>query len=294
MNVISWNCRGLGNPRAVRALWDVVKSHKPNILFLMETLSNKERIKHLCGKLGFDNHWTVECVGRSGGVAMFWNSNVKCVVFNHGVNFIDAQITNVNEVKWRMTGFYGFPERARRRESWDLLKLLASVSDLPWVVVGDFNDMVNISDKKGNCVHPQSLLDGFKQAIEDCGLIELDLMGGNYTWEKSRGKQEWVREKLDRAFASASWWNLFPLCKLSVHHCTYSDHDPIKLDFFNTDHSKKRFRFRFENIWLKEENFHAEVSAHWKKLDPSSFLPKLLELSSFMEKWGEAVLQQIS
>lgn len=89
----------MGNPRAVRALWDVVKSHKPNILFLMETLSNKERIKHLCGKLGFSNFWAVDCVGRSGGVALLWKSNVKCEVFNSDSNFIDAQITNANDVK---------------------------------------------------------------------------------------------------------------------------------------------------------------------------------------------------
>ncbi|XP_074346861.1 uncharacterized protein LOC141685668 [Apium graveolens] len=219
MNAISWNCRGLGNPRAIRALWNMVKSHKPNILFLMETLSYKERIKHLCDKMGFDNHWTVECVSRSGGIALFWKSNVKCTVCNQGINFIDVQITNVNEVKWRLTGFYGFPERARIRESWGLLKMLAGVSDLPWVVLGDFNDMVNISDKKGNCAHPQSLLDGFKRTIEECGLIELELTGGSYTWEKSR------------------------------------------------DHSKKNFRFRFENTWLREENFHAEVTAHWKNLE---------------------------
>lgn len=30
-----------------------------------------------------------------------------------------------------------------------------------------------------------------------------------------------------------------------------------------------------------------EVSAYWKNLKPSHFLPKLLELLSFMEKWGK-------
>lgn len=70
MNAVSWNCRGLGNPRTVRALGDVVKSHNPEILFLIETLSNKERMKQLSGKLGFNNHLAVECVGRSGGIAL--------------------------------------------------------------------------------------------------------------------------------------------------------------------------------------------------------------------------------
>lgn len=66
--------------------------------------------------------------------------------------------------------------------------------------------MLNIKDKKGTHVHPQNLLDGFKKAVEDCNLVELDLMGGQFTWEKSRGSSDWVRERLDRAFASPSWW----------------------------------------------------------------------------------------
>ncbi|XP_074360471.1 uncharacterized protein LOC141700659 [Apium graveolens] len=287
MNAISWNCRGLGNSRAVRALRDVIKSLRPNIVFLMETLSKTERIKHLCSKLGFDNYWAVDCVGRSGGVAMLWKNNVKCNVVGFGSNYIDAQVMNANDVLWRLTGFYGFPERTRRRESWELLKSIANRSVLPWVVVGDFNDMISMNDKKGTHAHPPALLDGFKQTIEDYRLIELDLMGGKYTWEKCRGKPEWVRERLDRAFATTSWWSLFPLCKLNVHHCVHSDHEPIQLEFYSTEHSRKKFRFRFENIWLKEENFHEEVSAHWRNLNPSHFLSKLVEISSFMEKWGK-------
>lgn len=39
-------------------------------------------------------------------------------------------------------------------------------------------------DKKGKHLHPQSLLNGFKSAIKDYSSIEIDLKGGQYTWEK--------------------------------------------------------------------------------------------------------------
>lgn len=117
-------------------------------------------------------------------------------------------------------------------------------------------------------------------------MVELDLTGGKYTWEKSRGTTEWVRERLDRAFASYSWWHLFPLCKLRVIHTIYSDHDPIQVDLYSTEHSKRNFRFRFENVWLKEKKFHDEVAQYWKALHPTQFIPKLLELSTFMGKLG--------
>lgn len=65
-----------------------------------------------------------------------------------------------------------------------------------------------------------------------------------------------------------------------------SDHDPIKLELINTAIPKKQFRFKFENTWLKELNFHAEVSKYWQNLPAIHLLPKLLSVSQFMAKWG--------
>lgn len=46
-------------------------------------------------------------------------------------------------------------------------------------------------------------MNGFKNAMDDCSLIEIDLKGGDYTWKKSKGTTYQVRERLDRAFATA-------------------------------------------------------------------------------------------
>lgn len=91
----------------------------------------------------------------------------------------------------------------------------------------------------GRFLHPQSLLDGFRRTIDDCLLTELELTGGKYTWEKSQGSGNWVRERLDRTFASCSWLSKFPMCRLSVHHTTCSDHDLINIDLLNVKCSMK-------------------------------------------------------
>lgn len=143
--------------------------------------------------------------------------------------------------------------------------------------------MLSDKDKKGIHKH---LLDGFKKTVEDYNLVELDLMGCQFTWEKSRGSNDCVRERIDRAFASPSWWLMFPLCELKMHHTIYSDHKLIQLQLYSIDHIRKNFRLLFENTWLKEESFHEEVSRYWRNLAPIHFVPKLLELSTFMGKWG--------
>ena len=152
--------------------------------------------------------------------------------------------------------------------------------------MGDFNDLLEESDKWGKHPHPRHLMEGFRKAIDDSFLVEAKLQGGNFTWEKSRGKPEWVKERLDRCFATQEWWNLFPLCKLSVHHVPVSDHDPILLDLLNVSFPKKIFRFRFENTWLRETNFRKEVSEFWLAMPAINILPKLISVSSFMARWG--------
>ena len=70
MSILSWNCRGLGNPHTVRDLCRLVKVKKPSLVFLMETKLRSVRMESIKAILGFDCVFTVDCVGRSGGLAL--------------------------------------------------------------------------------------------------------------------------------------------------------------------------------------------------------------------------------
>ncbi|XP_074352491.1 uncharacterized protein LOC141691620 [Apium graveolens] len=287
MKLLGWNCRGLGNPRAVRVLSDLLKARNPDFVFLSETISDASRIENLRVKFGFSQCFSVDRVGRSGGLAIFWKRHVDCEFLSYSQNHVDVVFKINNMHDWRMSCFYGFPERSRRSASWDFIRMLANKSPLPWCIFGDFNDLLSVTDKEGTIPHPSSLLDGFRGVIDDCSLTELGLEGGKFTWERGRGTSDWVREKLDRAFAEYSWWQKFPLCNLSTWHVTYSDHDPIMVDLYNVPRSIRKFRFKFENVWLEEASFRKEVTDYWLDLPPVHILPKLISVSSFMAKWGK-------
>lgn len=106
--------------------------------------------------------------------------------------------------RWRYTGFYGCPERGRRRESWDLLCGLARNSMIPWCVIGDFKDLIYADEKRVGREHPRSSLEGFMRTVNECGLEDLGFIGENYTWERSRGKDNGIQERLDRGLANRS------------------------------------------------------------------------------------------
>lgn len=105
------------------------------------------------------------------GLAVFWKHNMMCNVYDSTYNHTDIRTKEGNDGDWRLTCFYGFPERERRQAPWDFLRHLASSSQLPWCVFRDFNDLLYSNDKKGKHKHPQSLLDGFRNAVEDSSLI---------------------------------------------------------------------------------------------------------------------------
>ena len=70
MSILSWNCQGLRNPRAVRDLCYLVRTKKPIMVFLMETKSRKNKMERIRSKLGFPNMLVVDCVGKGGGLVL--------------------------------------------------------------------------------------------------------------------------------------------------------------------------------------------------------------------------------
>lgn len=238
---LSW----IGEPQTVSVLRDLVRERKPDFLFLIETISISSMIDDLRG-LGFANSFVVDRVGRSGGLSIFLRVNVDCSISSYSQNHIDVIFSERNLEVWRMSCFYSYPERARMKNSWELNRRLAGVLTLPWCIMSDYNDMLYQS-KRGKHLHPRSLMEGFRLAIEESMLTEIELSGGLYTWEKSRGKEDWVQERIDRAFAMGDWHSKFPLCKLTMFKASVSDHDPIFLELVHVMKSKREFRFRFEN-----------------------------------------------
>lgn len=94
-------------------------------------------------KLGFEGMFVVEPVGRSGGLAMLWRDTVDIVLKSWSQNLIDVEAKTDSVTSWWLTGIYGEPVRARRKKMWDLVRCLARDSNLPWVLIGDMNNITS-------------------------------------------------------------------------------------------------------------------------------------------------------
>mgnify|MGYP003744487265 FL=1 len=110
MNLLPWNCRGLGNHRAVDKLGDIVQAKDLGIMFLSETWSTKEQMERIKIKLNFDGLFTVTNGDRVGGLALMWKKSSFVWVDSFSSYHIDVIINGGTEDAWRLIGFYSEPD----------------------------------------------------------------------------------------------------------------------------------------------------------------------------------------
>jgi hypothetical protein len=122
-------------------------------------------------------------------------------------------------------GIYGEPRWEDKYKTWDKLRELNNNSELPWVVIGDFNEILFSYEKEGGNPRPQPYMQNFREALMDCNLEDIGFMREPFTWKRGQ-----LRERLGRAMANGDWIIMHPGAVLQHLEYTRSDHRPILLD----------------------------------------------------------------
>ena len=66
-------------------------------------------------------------------------------------------------------GFYETPKVANREDSWLVLHHLASQFNLPWVCIGDFNEITKVEEKSGGAIRLEKQMQDFRDCQDFCG-----------------------------------------------------------------------------------------------------------------------------
>ena len=169
MNLLCWNCRGLGNPRTVRQIKRWCTSFSPDMVFLSETKIKKEVAEQFKDRIGFSNALGVSSVGLAGGLCLMWNStNVTFSLVSFSQNHICGDVVSKGDKKWRfIIGIYGWPEECNKHKTWSLLRSLCGTTVLLVVVVGDFNEILDYREKEGGSDRERKEMEGFRTVVED-------------------------------------------------------------------------------------------------------------------------------
>jgi endonuclease/exonuclease/phosphatase family metal-dependent hydrolase len=121
--------------------------------------------------------------------------------------------------------------------------------------MGDLNDILYQFEKEGGRSRPAHCMQAFRDAIEDCNLVDMRYIGDKFTWQRGD-----IRERLDRGLANKAWNMKFP--DASLHHLDYyrSDHRPILMCIEEpiVEENRGPSVLRFEARWLKEKKIHGD------------------------------------
>lgn len=191
----------------------------------------------------------------------------------------------------RLGGLQVFMESrsGKKHLSWEYLHNLHQQANLPWMVAGDFNEVLYSHEKEGGAPRPMHMMQSFRDALVDCELYDMGFAGDPFTWRRRR-----LWERLDRAVCNGQFHGLFLHARVINADHTKSDHRPIFVDTEGevTGGQQRVYHKKFESRWLQEENMVQLVSEAWERTDPlATFAVRTASMHAAMHEWDRAILK---
>ena len=265
MNILSWNCRGLGSHWTISYLREIWHKHKPGFLFLSETKQDAEFVQGVQSHFGYDSLVTMDPSGRSGGLALFYNNEYQVKILYSSNRMIDIEaVANGKQVF--LTFVYGDPIPKMRDQVWERLTRYGISRSDPWFIIGDLNEITGNHEKDGGAVRCPTSFISFNNMIRNSGLLEFPARGNTFSWQGRRGKGKGaviVRCRLDRALANEEWHMIFPYSYTEYLRMVGSDHRPVLAVLDDKINRRKRGKFRFDKRWIGQEGLMESITSGW-------------------------------
>ena len=263
MSVLFWNSRGLARPSFKPNLMHLISHNRPDMLILAETKTSRNHTANIVGSLPFDSWFLADPVGYAGGLLMMWNSaRVNVHIISHNTQGIHALVEVTSKTPFFISAIYASPKFSRRKLLWNDLCVVVINFNLPWLVIGDFNEVMSQNEKWGGRPINNHRANLFKQTINNCNLLDLGFNGPKFTWTNKR-KNNPIYERLDRGFGNGDWFDAFP--NSCIWHLTKitSDHAPVLCLLDKPSPSLGGKPFRFEPMWLQDPTCEGIIQEAW-------------------------------
>lgn len=199
MNSIVWNVRGVGNQSTLEQLWCMRNKLKLNVLVILEPMVKLDSYSY---RSKFRMEKVISNV--SNKIWIFSDENYDVEVIQDGIQYLYIKVTsNQHSTPLMVIVVYAKCNRRERKSLWETLCRLSNQS-LPWCIRGDFNAIVDASERIGGSHPDQHSMQDFRDSIMDFDLVDIGFEGIPFTWQWKE-----VRQRLDRLLFNHKWLDHF-------------------------------------------------------------------------------------
>lgn len=197
LSILFWNYQGVSSPSFRRAFKSLISTYKVDMVAVLEPKVSGLQADKFIKLSGFDRSQRVEAVGFSGGIWLLWNERITVDIVENHKQFILFKVINMNGGWSWITAVYASPVNALRSQLWIELGRLSKYIQGPWILRGDFNNILHVEEKQWGSSRRTGVSNRFSNWFHAARMIDLGFKGPRFTWSKGR-----LAKRLDRAICN--------------------------------------------------------------------------------------------
>jgi len=284
----SWNIRGFGAENKKSMIKDLIRSEKLDMLGLIETKHNEIaqwELTKCWGKVQAE-YTDVNAKGNSGGLIVTWNRETFDLTNSFATSRWVCLVGSFQQLqlKCAVCVLYAPTEHKDRLKTWDQLRSMKAVIEVPCIIMGDFNEVLEPKERRNSVGYTQGMIE-LHSLLVDLQLVDMDI-GQNFTWFRRN-----AASRIDRFWIDKEILLQVPNGNVKCKGRVFSDHHPL---IFTTEHPPRGpIPFRSLDSWLEEPSFMKTFSKEWLQLTGKPLQQKLKLIKGPLKVWNKEVFGHI-
>lgn len=149
----------------------------PDIKFLTETKTPDDVVLETLKWMEYGSHKLVSPhSSEGGGLTLFWKKEIDVNIISSSENFLDTTISYKKKMFYT-TFVYRHSDHKKRKAMWDELTNITSTRSDAWYLTGDYNEILNNSEKRGGIARTKGSFCDFRTFMLECDLYDLRYSG---------------------------------------------------------------------------------------------------------------------
>ncbi|GJR88455.1 putative RNA-directed DNA polymerase [Tanacetum coccineum] len=279
---------GLNNDLNQNQAIDMIRNGGFSICALLETKLKKKKLSRICSKVLGRWDWISNVASCEGGMGIVvgWDSNaVRVMLHSQTSQIMNVFVEAINGNQKKFCSFvYGHYKEYVRKSLWKDLSLhFLVVKNDHWVLLGDFNVILEPSERSFGYIGITFGMEEFRSCVSKIEVCNLVMFGLQFTWNKSPLSPNGLLKKLDRIMCNMGFLDKFPNANVIFLPFVCSYHAPSILSIPNVVGPKPK-PFKFAIFLSLKAEFLPLVKSVWNVKVPGHVMFSLASKIKMLKK----------